>query len=111
MMLSTDESSQMPSCLASGKTCLLDRYINGTWDSSSKNTVGAAFSAKRVRLQQLRLQICQVQMRFQLTSCLEGFIRFKEALPGLMGNFFVICSGSNFHRQGDHHGYLGHSWS
>lgn len=31
-----------------GKSCLLDRYVNGTWEPASKNTVGAAFSAKKV---------------------------------------------------------------
>jgi hypothetical protein len=27
----------------------MDRYINGTWEPSPKNTIGAAFAAKKVR--------------------------------------------------------------
>jgi len=33
-----------------GKSCLVDRYINSTFDSQQKNTIGAAFAAKRVKL-------------------------------------------------------------
>mmetsp|Transcript_33264 Transcript_33264/g.94238 ORF Transcript_33264/g.94238 Transcript_33264/m.94238 type:complete len:237 (-) Transcript_33264:285-995(-) len=33
-----------------GKSCLVDRYINSTFDSQQKNTIGAAFAAKRVKV-------------------------------------------------------------
>lgn len=33
-----------------GKTCLLDRYVNNSFEQSPKNTIGAAFAAKKVRL-------------------------------------------------------------
>lgn len=32
-----------------GKSCLVDRYINQAFDCHQKNTIGAAFAAKRVR--------------------------------------------------------------
>ena len=31
-----------------GKSCLLDRYINSTFEETPKNTIGAAFAAKKV---------------------------------------------------------------
>lgn len=31
-----------------GKTCLLDRYVNDQFESAPKNTIGAAFAAKKV---------------------------------------------------------------
>jgi GTPase SAR1 family protein len=31
-----------------GKTCLLDRYVNDSFEPSAKNTIGAAFAAKKV---------------------------------------------------------------
>ena len=35
-----------------GKTCLVDRYINSTFETAPKNTIGVAFAAKKVRRQQ-----------------------------------------------------------
>ena len=32
-----------------GKTCLLDRYVNDSFEPTPKNTIGAAFAAKKVR--------------------------------------------------------------
>ena len=34
-----------------GKTCLVDRYINSTFETAQKNTIGVAFAAKKVSLQ------------------------------------------------------------
>eukprot|EP00854_Cymbomonas_tetramitiformis_P013065 gene13065-15432_t len=34
-----------------GKSCLVDRFLNSKFDYSQKNTIGAAFGAKRVYLQ------------------------------------------------------------
>ena len=31
-----------------GKSCLVDRYINSTFEEAPKNTIGAAFAAKKV---------------------------------------------------------------
>lgn len=31
-----------------GKSCLVDRYINGAFEATQKNTIGAAFAAKKV---------------------------------------------------------------
>lgn len=33
-----------------GKTCLLDRYINNSFEPSPKNTIGAAFAAKKAHV-------------------------------------------------------------
>ncbi|CAG9465245.1 unnamed protein product [Pedinophyceae sp. YPF-701] len=32
-----------------GKSCLVDRYVNSAFDEKQKNTIGAAFAAKRVQ--------------------------------------------------------------
>ena len=34
--------------LPAGKTCLVDRYINSTFETAPKNTIGVAFAAKKV---------------------------------------------------------------
>ncbi|DBA94866.1 TPA: Ras-related protein Rab-24 [Trebouxia sp. C0004] len=38
-----------------GKSCLLDRYITGFFEGQHKNTIGAAFAAKKVTLQNGRV--------------------------------------------------------
>ncbi|KAL3162934.1 Ras- protein Rab-24 [Trebouxia sp. C0010 RCD-2024] len=38
-----------------GKSCLLDRYITGIFEGQAKNTIGAAFAAKKVKLQNERV--------------------------------------------------------
>ena len=41
--------SRMLSCSTpAGKSCLLDRYITGIFEGQAKNTIGAAFAAKKV---------------------------------------------------------------
>ena len=34
--------------VTAGKTCLVDRYINSTFETAPKNTIGVAFAAKKV---------------------------------------------------------------
>ena len=38
-----------PSAITAGKSCLLDRYVTGIFERQPKNTIGAAFAAKKVR--------------------------------------------------------------
>ena len=41
-----------------GKTCLVDRYINSTFETAPKNTIGVAFAAKKVGRQQYSSSSC-----------------------------------------------------
>ena len=51
-----------------GKTCLVDRYINSTFETAPKNTIGVAFAAKKVGMQQTRACIAYNQLYLQYSS-------------------------------------------
>lgn len=70
-----------------GKSCLLDRYISGIFEGQPKNTIGAAFAAKKV------CAVLPAQMWLAQAACA------RKVIAAPMMYMHLCCTSALLYRQ------------